>query len=90
MSQANKKYNTLCFILEEARNKGFSQIERHQVGDVYRTAFMAYIERHPSSINHFDTKERELQLEITRTHAAAVARQYIKEEIDKWHRRGYK
>ena len=59
----------LPVALRESKLCGFDKFERHEVGNVYRTAY---------------SNQR------CHLHALNVARQYVKEEIDKNQRRGYK
>lgn len=61
-------------ILREARTLGFTKTERHDVGNVYREA----IEKVFTREYHDRTRYGEL-----------IARQYIRNEIDKWQRKGY-
>jgi len=63
-------------ILKEAKALGFNEkIERHYVCDVYREARRAAVRGNGEEPDAY---------------AAKIARQYMREEIDKWQRRGYK
>ena len=62
-------------ILWKAEILGFTQEERHEVGDVYRRAF-CYAQRNPlASCIYW---------------AEHIAEQYITEQLDKWQRHDYK
>lgn len=65
----------LTDILKEAKELGFEKKERHDVADVYRFAYRAAV-----------TSKRVCPDLL----AEDVARQYMREEIDKWARRGYR
>lgn len=72
-------HDVIKTVLDQAKAYKFDQAERHDVAHVCRTAYLEFSSRHP--------KMESLNAEL---HAEAVARQYMREEIDKWHRRGYK
>lgn len=77
-------------VLKEAMGFNFNKAERHVVGEVYRTAEKEYRERHPFNANAKDKEARRAYDLNAGFHAEAVARQYVREEVDKWHRRGYR
>lgn len=81
---------SLSDILKQAISYNFDQGERHLVADVFRTADSEYRSRHPVNLDSKDRVARAAYELSVEHHAEAVARQYMHEEIDKWHRRGYK
>ena len=77
-------------LLGLAERMGFDQRERHDVCEVARHAYEAFLSRHPAHIDQKDSATREYYECLAWEHAAAVGRQYVAEEVDKWNRRGYK
>lgn len=65
-------------VLAEARAKGFTRVERHEVGEVYREALREAEQR--MFLLPFEEHDR---------YASSVAQDHIAEQIDKWHRHGY-
>lgn len=77
-------------LLEEVKAMGFDQADRHEVGNVFHTAWKEYVLRHPHGLDAHDMAGRRAYHGVVEMHAECVARQYIRAEIDKAQRRGYR
>lgn len=82
---------TIDDLLKEAEKLGFvEQVDRHNIREVYREACRVYRQEHREHKPATTRTERVAYEDNVCMFAEAVTREYVRKEIDKWQKRGYK